>query len=235
VNYPKIDFNKIERFNEITNDDEAFRLIREELSLILLKLENETDPKIEIQLKNYIIIRLVTLLELYFQNHVVNLIDHYDLKHNDLFTDDKISISLSSLDKLQNATKGKIIATSLQFHSPSDINKIFSKLLNEEFLVKIKKFNVKEDTPNPFVENWDKFFDIFNERHKIVHSLYSCKKYNKKQIRQIVDAAEWLTVLSNIVIMGKIFETHEPSFKKIQPQLYQWLANNVFRKSKNSK
>jgi len=235
MRYPKIDFNKIERFDEIPTDDEAFRLIREELSLILSKLENETDPKIEIQLKNYMIIRLVTLLELYFQNHVVNLIDHYNLKHNDLFSDDKISISLSSLDKLQNVTKGKIIATSLQFQSSSNINDIFSKLLNEEFLTKIKKFNVKEDPPNPFVENWDKFFEIFNERYKIVHTLYSCEKYSKKQIRQIVDAAEWLTVLSNIVIMGKIFETHEESFKEIQPKLYHWLALNVFRKTKQSK
>ena len=157
MRYPKIDFSKIERFDEIPTDDESFRLIREELFLILSKLETETDPRIEIQLKNYIIIRLVTLLELFFQNHVVNLIDHYNLKHNDLFADDKISISLSSLDKLQNATKGKIIATSLQFQSSSNINDIFSKLLNEEFLARIKKFNLKEDPPNPFVQNWDKF------------------------------------------------------------------------------
>ena len=77
-------------------------------------------------------------------------------------------------------------------------------------------------------------FEIFNERHKIVHTLHSCEKYSKKQIRQIVDAAEILTVLSNIIIMGNIFVTHEKSFKEIQPKLYRWLALNIFRKPKQS-
>ncbi|MDH3203149.1 MAG: hypothetical protein OEL81_00530 [Nitrosopumilus sp.] len=232
MRYPKIDFKKIDQFKEITNDDEAFSLIREELSLIMSKLEKETEPVIETQLKNYIIIRLVTLLEVFFQNQVVNLIDNYKIKHSDLFVNDEISISISSLDKLQNASKGKIIATSLSFHSSSDIDFAFSKLLNVEFLTQIKKFNVNEEIPNPFAQNWDKFFEIYHERHKTVHSIYLCKKYSKKQIRQIIDAAEWLTVLSNIVIMGKILETMELSFKNIQPKLYRWLTANFFRKPK---
>ena len=49
MKYPKIDFKKIDPFKEITSDGEDFHLIREELSLIMSKLENETEPIIQTQ------------------------------------------------------------------------------------------------------------------------------------------------------------------------------------------
>lgn len=228
-----MDYDRLARYKSLFYDDESFPLIRNELSITLSKLEEKIEPSLKTQLKNYIIIRLVALLEHYFQNHVVNLIDYYHFKHNSLFVDDKISVSLSSLDKLQHTTKGKIIATNLQFHSSSDVDFVFSKLLDENFLDQVKKYPIKDAASNPFIQNWDKFWHIFDERHKIVHTSYLCEKYSTKQMRQIVDAAEWLTVLSSILIDGKIFELHEPSFKKNRPKLHQWLEYNVYRKPKS--
>ena len=228
---PKLDFGKIERLKRTEFKDIENHVIEEELSIVLSEIKKATESELETQLKNYVIIRLIAILEEFCTGWVVRLIDDYEFEHKTLFDKDEIIISLSSMNKLKEITTGKIVATSLQFHKSSDIDQVFSRLLNEKFLERLKKFNVKDEL-NPFVKNWDKFFEIFNERHKLVHTSYSCKKYNKKQIIQIVDAAVWFTVLFNIIIGEKIFVTKKDKFQKEQPPLYLWLTNNTLRKRK---
>ena len=51
-------------------------------------------------------------------------------------------------------------------------------------------------------------------------------------MRQIIEAAEMFTVLTNVLAYGKVYSTHEQSFKNNLPQLHSWLFMNMFRKPK---
>ena len=41
-------------------------------------------------------------------------------------------------------------------------------------------------------------------------------------------------VLTNVLIYGKLYTTHEKSFKEKLPELHFWLKMNLFRKQKKS-
>lgn len=221
---PKIDFDKINRFVNIFPDDVSFGHIRKELAIVVSHLESTKDKDFRKHLKNYVIIRLVTHIEVYLQNLVVRLIDDYDFKYNKLFKDENVVISLSSFDKIKNLTKGKIIATSLKFQSSSEINESLTALLGGGFLDMLKKSVIAD--PNPFVQNWDKFFEIFKVRHKIVHTLDYAETFGKKQIENIVEAAEWFTVITNIIVFEQIFWMDEAKLQKNLPNIYSWMLDN---------
>jgi hypothetical protein len=230
----KFEPKKLDRYKDLFPDDISFTPIVGELSIVLYHLDETSDKEFEKHLKNYLIIRLVSIMEIYFQNLVVRLVDDYDLPLNNLFKNENVNIPLSIFDKIKKFSKGKIIATNLRFQSRLEINEVFSSLLDYKFIEQIKKQTVKEDPPNPFIRNWDKFLEIFDERHLIIHALDSVEKYSKKQMRQIIEAAEMFTVLTNVLAYSKIFTTHEKSFEKNLPQLHSWLYMNIFRKPKKS-
>lgn len=218
----KLDYNKIRNL-EKNNDNISFNEIPHELNSILQLLDNTEDKSIERHLKNYIIIRLSTLLEVFFSQLCVNLIDNYGASYEELFKDNTISLSISNIDNLKEITKGQIIVTSLHFQNKKEIFDNMTIILSKSFSNILKSINTKNDK-NPYIENWDKFFEIFEERHKIVHTSQKTEKYNTEQVKDLVDASQWLTTIVNVTAFEPIYKNQANKLEKNNPFIFKWFS-----------
>lgn len=153
-------------------------------------LQSSADKSLFNQIKNYIIIRLVSILEDFFKTLVINMVDNYDLPLNVLWNDEaKVPISILnemlSKKNLGMMMKGKIVANEFNFADAKKVNYVFTELLNtnekfkevnKEFFDAIKK-HVWHDPYRNFKgtrsleKNWRNFERMFDERNKIVHNM----------------------------------------------------------------
>lgn len=178
--------------------------------------------ELERHLKNYFIIRVVTILEVFFNELVVKLIDEYCLPYKKLFDDDLVQISLSRFEEIKTGkiTKGKIIASNFNFQKKEDINKVITNLIGIPFFDKIRNLYRIGTENNKFVQNWDTFFEIVNDRHKLVHTLSHKPKYSVKEMKEIIRAGEELIFLTDAVVFTKIYEISPDILKKKDPTTY---------------
>src|SRR5579863_2429535 len=124
----KIDEKKMRKFYKISYDDFNNKMM-EELKPIFVALKNKKlDKKLERHLKNYLIIRIVTISENYFGNKARDIIDKYDVDITRLVTLAEIK-NLDSLMETTHRTKGDIIASNYSFQNELQIDYVFSQLL----------------------------------------------------------------------------------------------------------
>src|ERR1700687_3116352 len=103
----KIDEKKMKKFYQISYADFENKMM-EELNPVFVALKNKKlDKKLERHLKNYLIIRVVTISENYFGNKARNIIDKYDVDITGLVTVPTIE-NLDSLMESTHRTKGDI-------------------------------------------------------------------------------------------------------------------------------
>ena len=186
--HPIFDIQKVKNFDKNIPQAELYAVLDRELEDVILALKKSKKTKISKQLKKYIIIRLVTIVEIYLQNIVSKLIDKYDLDASDLFQGSEIPIPIKNFKEIQGKdfTKGKIIAINFNFQNFQETNRVFSQILGIDFFETLKDwivFGIQQETiPESeihLVENWDDFQDMFSLRNEIVHTLQTPYKIRK--------------------------------------------------------
>lgn len=130
-----------------------------------VKDQNETNQQL---LRNFIKIRLVSIVEFHLKGFISDLIDSQNLNPNDVLEEDSISIDLDVLQNFKNETitKGKIIVAHLDKVNPGTVYSIMSrinKLDSFKWIDKILNFE-SGDAFN--------FFNTLNmERNNLTHNL----------------------------------------------------------------
>lgn len=185
--HPILDIRKVKDFEKIIPQIDLYNVLDRELEEVISALEKPRN-KISKQLKKYIIIRLVTIIETYLQNIVSELIDDYDLDVTSLFQGTEIPIPIKHFKEIQKKdfTKGKIMAINFNFQNINEIDKVFSHLLGLNFFETLKDWidfgierKVISKSEVHLLENWDKFQEMFSLRNEIVHTLQTPHKIRK--------------------------------------------------------
>jgi len=222
----KFNSKKIERFSEYFPDELAYEIIEMELVSVISTFRNEKHEAHKTALRNYMIIRSVTLLEVYLQNLTKILIDDYDIPFNKLFEGKNLSVPLSKLNEITNSTKGKIVANILSFQSSASINENLSKLLGLNFKEKFESFGFFDDNKKwQKALDWNDFFELFEERHKLIHTLHSTKKYKLFDLRKIVIKCRSFTMLTNFIAFSVVYHKSGKLLKKKHPKIYDHVKN----------
>jgi len=147
--------------------------------------DKKLNKKLERHLKNYLIIRTVTLAENFFQNKAKEIIDKHDLDVSGLIETTAIT-DLESTLKNTNRTKGELIATNFSFQNELHIDFVFSQLLGIKFFHWATFFKglfvFSTQIYDRLLINPDFLFDIFELRHKIVHNIWTIVDYDSERV-----------------------------------------------------
>ena len=131
----------------------------------IVKDQNETNQQL---LKNFIKIRLVSIVEFHLKGFISDLIDIQNLNPNDVLEEDSISIDLDVLQNFKNETitKGKIIVAHLDKVNPGTVYSIMSRIN------KLDSFKWIDTILKAKAGDTFKFFNILNmERNNLTHNL----------------------------------------------------------------
>ena len=146
------------------------RFALSEVHPLLKKIKNnEVDDKTRKVFINYLIVRTVSIFEIFLMNQAHRLAKKDKRKTRKLFTDIKINASIEDQ-----------VISAFSYMKLENINQVFSALLDVDFLTEIKKESVvyapnyqyeSEQIPytKPLHKNWDSVSKIIELRHNIVH------------------------------------------------------------------
>jgi len=159
---------------DILSQDPLWPIVRRyavsEVHPLMKKIKNnEVDDKLRLVLINYLIVRTVTIFEVFLMNHAHRLATKNKTKTRELFS---VIEEIASIEDQ--------VISSFSFTRLKDVNRVFSTLMGADFLSKIKAESViyapdyqyeQEQIPytKPLHKNWDNVCTIFDLRHKIVH------------------------------------------------------------------
>ncbi|KYK35109.1 MAG: hypothetical protein AYK18_13520 [Theionarchaea archaeon DG-70] len=142
---------------------------------------SKTNIKIKIEARKNFIVNCVTALEVFLRDMIEGLIDMnvIDQKRINEFLNDKITLKEAwEIFSERNITLGEIISATCSFQNLHQINSIFSKLFDQDFLEEINRFEVeREDGNSKFTlredyPEWQKrIAEMFELRHKFVHQI----------------------------------------------------------------
>ena len=182
----KRSIDKLPEFSEIKVFEKDFEDLKELCSLINKKSDKSTQA-----LKNYIIIRLVGIVENELKAAAAWIIDEFKLRPRDLLDGDEITVSLTRLEEItgKNVTKGKVVITEYTLTNAKKIGELFSYINGVNTVdprnKKRKRFNYKSPAEPFFVwiqelmqipitpeADMYNFLDvILKERNEVVHYL----------------------------------------------------------------
>ena len=153
-----------------------------DVSKCLQHLAKKQNDDLMSYLSDYVIIRSVTQIEVFFKFSAVTMIDDLNCPLPDM----NVSTSLEELRLLNQVTLGKIAVEQFNFQDIRDIDKIFSHLLEMKFLVRMKQSGVDVST----------LVKLIDFRHKIVHEMKSfdgtfeqLNKFNKTASNFLIESA----------------------------------------------
>ena len=131
----------------------------------IIKNQNSTNQSL---LKNFIKIRLVSIVEFNLKGFISDLIDSQNLDPKKILDEDSIIIDLDVLQnfKSDEYTKGKIVVAHLDKMNPGIVYSIMSKINQVD---SFKWFDQLLNLPkNTF---WSSFKDLYRERNDLTHNL----------------------------------------------------------------
>lgn len=204
----KIKFSEIKKqFKKATlyiEDDTV-----QEISVILDRDWDELEGELYHGLFNYVVIRLVSAIENYFKNRARELIDNDERDVSGIFEKNEIIIYLHELDDIPsgNITKGQIVSYGVNFQKFSEINRVFTKLLElENFENEVRKANtafVFSPNQEQIIFNLDKILELIDSRHKIVHEMTNFEG-DLKELKRYFANCIMLFSISNTIISKKL-------------------------------
>jgi hypothetical protein len=187
-------------------------------------------------MKNYTIIRLVSILEDFFKILVCKLVDVNDLPLFPLYKSEA-SIPIGILNEMfqHEFTKGVLIANHFNFANYKEVNDVFTNLLRSheqfaktkfDFFGAIKKIywydppmHPRGNAPND--EIWHKFEIMFEIRNDIIHHM----KYANLPIQEIfflcdhtlniADIASYLSMLPEMNEIVRMLESKQTKMAEI--------------------
>ncbi len=186
-------FSKIKIRNNFKLENlEDSRDIRIDPSIIDIfeKITKTKDDKIKYYLKELLIIKLVTDVEINFTSLMSDVYFRFDHKLKELFPND--SFRDKSIEKIREISKstawddekdpkvlkptknpysnleGNVIATSFNLQNLDTIDHIFSVLTGINFLQTIKDLTITHS--HNLKNQWDEIENLFELRHQIIHA-----------------------------------------------------------------
>ena len=187
-------------------------------------ITTEKYTKIIQSLKNYILIRLVNVMESQLQTETVFLIDNFELEPSVILQKNEIKISLHDLDTLRggDATDGRIVTQEFKFANIRMVNRIFSNINNFNF------FSLLEDLYHLPIEK--DVFDVLKLRNDVVHNLLDVEwesKELKQNIQKVKTYSHMFFIISwiNLAIQQKNLKNIEPVCKDKTGQTVAQFSN----------
>ena len=154
------------------------------------ELKEKSDHSISILMKNYVIVRLVSLIEYHLKALIALLIDEWNINPKRVLDSDSISIELNVIQnfKSEQYTKGRIIIAHIDKMNAKLITKILSKINRLDFFgwyagivgtTKPEALNAKKEKqkqPKALDEPkkahyQDMFFNLYKQRNDVIHNL----------------------------------------------------------------
>ena len=230
----KRSIDKLPEFSELPKFEKEFEDLKELCSLI-----NEKSEQIASALKNYIIIRLVSIVENELKAIAADIIDHFKIRPRDLLDGDEITVSLTRLEEItgKNVTKGKIVITEYQMTNAKQIGELFSYINGVNTVnprnKKRKRFSYKAPA-DPFFD-WIQdlmqipkskadmygFLDvILKERNEVVHYLKdvedSADQLQRKvrNVRSFINLFHWATLI-HLSLNNKKFKKQVENYSQL--------------------
>ena len=138
------------------------------------ELKEKSDHSISGLMKNYVIVRLVSLVEYHLKALISLLIDEWNINPRRVLDSDSISIELNVLlhFKSEQYTKGRIIIAHLDKMNARLITKILSKINRLDFF---EWYNSVLRTYSPDVPKKDIYqnmiYDLYKQRNDVIHNM----------------------------------------------------------------
>lgn len=179
---------------------------------IINHLEKEKSIDFRNALSNYVIIRLVSSIEVYFRDFVREIIDDHKIEPRGIFPNDEIIISLFELEGIkanENITRGRIVSNAINFQNLERIDEIFSKLFNVKSFLKIIRMNDKLSSytfpqgVSSYLFSWKKLNEVFKLRHEIIHKM-ATPELESNDLRDYFASVLLFISLSDLFVSGKI-------------------------------
>ena len=129
---------------------------------------DDQDDTHQTLMKNYVMVRLVSIIEFNLKAFVSELIDDLDLKPGEILIDDSISINLDVLQNFKSEffTKGRIITASLDKMNPGIIYGIMNRVNHLDY------FDWYDALIQPHQgKTWTQFKDLYKKRNDVIHNL----------------------------------------------------------------
>ena len=168
---PRVDFRKIDGSKEDFQFQELY-FTGKELQDICKKMEEEPEIFNEViitGLKNYIIIKLISVLEDSCKKLAKDEIDRLKINLKNFFQKNDILVRISDLDTLKNSefTKGAIVASNFNFQNISSINEVLSGIAGTDFIEKLLELlRLPNDPKIEFDEEDDETgYSVFDKFH----------------------------------------------------------------------
>ena len=129
---------------------------------------NEQNNINQTLMKNYVIIRLVSIVEFHLKAFISELIDDLDLRPDEVIIDDSISIETDVLQHFKSEfyTKGRIITALLDKMNPGIIYSIMSRINRLDYFRWYDSL-----VPSSQGKTYAQIKDLYSKRNDVVHNL----------------------------------------------------------------
>ena len=150
-------------------------------------------------MKNYALVRLVSLVEFNLKGFVSELIDALDLKPEEILIEDPISIHVDILQNFQSEfyTKGRIITALLDKMNPGTIYSIMSRINHLDYFRWYDSL-----MPSKQGKTWTQFKDLYKKRNDVIHNLVDVDDSVSDLIDKIKQFHNFLYLLSIFTTMN---------------------------------
>ena len=152
-------------------------------------------------LKNYVLIRLGSIIEGYQKAIITTLVDNFEIKPSKVLGSNELKIDLDQLEDfdITNVTKGKLVTTALRATNPRSLHEFFTGIN------KVRNFfQWFDDLANEEIHQkdwWDFVSQTLATRNNVVHNLADVKDTPKElhaKIDRLYDFASYSYYFSTI-------------------------------------
>ena len=153
-------------FIDIDNYESSFN----DLVKFCTSIKNQKDDTNEKLMKNYVIVRLVSLIEFNLKALITYLIDELDIKPHTILDEDSIEIDLDVLQRFKSDqyTKGSVIIAHLDKMNPGITYRILSRINKLDFFRWYENLlGINEEG-----QVYSNLKDLYKMRNDVVHNLY---------------------------------------------------------------
>ena len=207
----------------------------DELAPVLIDLlKNEMTPELKQITRNYLIIRLVTMIETYFRSMVRMTIDTLQFEFMGIFPNDEIKISLLDLKEIkknEKITEGRIISSSFNFQNLDEIDSVMSKLFGKSFFgeisKKITKYSFSKMHPKGYGFDWKEIRELFQIRHDVVHRMENVQNLNEQKLLRFTSHALVLCSLSQIIQTEEFVKRQGKELRTSLPAKFEHMVDTL--------
>ena len=181
-------------------------------------------------MKNYVMIRLVSIVEFNLKAFVSKLIDDLDLKPEEILRDDSISINLDILQNFKSDfySKGRIITALLDKMNPGLIRGIMNRINHLDYFSWYDSL-----IPSKQGKTWTQFNDLYAKRNDVIHNLVNVDDSIpdlKDKVIQFHDFVIWLFIFTKMNIAINVKKEPESKILKrwsaLDPSKIKLTLNN---------